>query len=176
MRISLRELPQGHSEIDRTESAEALDLAPWLTPRGPVRVRLDADRRDQQVTLRGTAEMEAEHTCGRCLKQFPARVEAPLLVFADRRGSDAIEDEVVLEQEGSILYHDGIEIELDPPLREAIILEVPQVVLCRPDCAGLCPECGQDRNESVCSCTPPQGDPRWDALRNLRDPKPDSRR
>jgi uncharacterized protein len=176
MRIPLRDLPQGHAHIDRAEPADELDLGDWLIPRGPVRVQLDADRRDQQVTLRGTVELEAEHTCARCLKRFEARVQAPLLVFADRRGSDDLEDEVVLEQEGSVLYHDGIELELDPPLREAVILEVPQVVLCRPDCAGLCPVCGQDRNEGACACTPPQGDPRWDALRTLKDPKPDSRR
>jgi uncharacterized protein len=178
MKIPLRDLPQGHSAIDRAEPAEPLDLGDWLAPRGPVRVQLDADRRDQQVTLRGAVELEAEHTCARCLKAFPAVLGAPLLVLADRRGSDDLDDEVVLEQEGSVLYHDGIEIELDPPIREAIILEVPLVVVCKPDCAGLCPECGQDRNEAACTCAPPQGDPRWDALRTLKEknPKRDSRR
>lgn len=169
MKIPLRDLPEGHSEIDREEAAEELDLGDWLKPTGPVHVQLDSDRRNQQVTLRGMAGIEAEYTCARCLKQFRSRVEASLLVFADRRGSDDARDEVVLEQEGSVLYHDGIELNLESPIREALILEIPQVTVCRPECAGLCAECGQDLNEAICDCKPPQGDPRWDALRNLRD-------
>ena len=45
----------------------------------------------------------------------------------------------------------------------------PSVPLCRPDCLGLCPTCGADRNEEPCTCAEP-GDPRWAALDVLRVP------
>jgi uncharacterized protein len=39
--------------------------------------------------------------------------------------------------------------------------------LCRPDCAGLCPVCGQNLNLGECQCPPPEADPRWAKLRQI---------
>ena len=169
MKIQIPQLPQGHSRMERREPAGPFDLEEWLRPRGPVEVDLDAERRGDQITLRGRVGVDADQDCARCAREFTFRVEAEVLVFADRRGSDVPEDEVALEQEGDVLYHDGIELDLDGPLREALILEVPVVQLCRPDCRGLCPHCGQDLNEGPCGCTPPTGDPRWEGLKALKD-------
>jgi len=169
LKIQIPQLPQGHSRIVRREPAGPLDLGEWFRPRGPVEVDLDADRRGEQITLRGRAAIEAEQDCARCARAFPFRLEAEVLVFSDRRGSDVPEDEEALEREGDVLYHDGIELDLDEPLRQALILEVPVVQLCRPDCRGLCPHCGRDLNEGPCSCAPPAGDPRWEGLKSLKD-------
>lgn len=65
------------------------------------------------------------------------------------------------------LAHD--ELDLEPLARDAVLLELPQVPLCGPDCRGLCPTCGADRNEEPCTCAEP-GDPRWAALDVLRVP------
>ena len=51
--------------------------------------------------------------------------------------------------------------------RDAIAESVPALILCREDCAGLCPTCGANRNEVDCGCVPDETDPRWDALRGL---------
>lgn len=169
MRILVQDLPQGHSSLDRRESAEGLGLHSWFHPRGPIRVRLDSDRRGEQITLRGRVEVEAECECSRCTRSVVFPICADILVVADRSGTDAPEDEAALEQEGSIIYHDGSELNLERPLREALVLEVSHVTLCRPDCKGLCPQCGQDRNEASCNCAPPSGDPRWEALRDLKE-------
>jgi uncharacterized protein len=42
-------------------------------------------------------------------------------------------------------------------------------VICREDCKGLCPTCGTNRNIELCSCTQPLGNPRWAALRDIRE-------
>ncbi len=168
MRISLADLPQGHSEIVRDLSVEPLDLGGWFSAQGPVRVELDADRRGEQVTLRGQLQVDGGAECARCLAPFVFRLESEILVLADRRGSDEPRDEAALEEEGSVLYHDGLELDLTGLLREAIILEVPVVLVCRPDCRGLCPLCGQDLNVGTCSCAPPKGDARWEALKDLK--------
>jgi uncharacterized protein len=58
-------------------------------------------------------------------------------------------------------------IDLGPLVRDAIVLDLPMAPLCRDDCAGLCPQCGADRNEGACSCVAPT-DPRWANLDVLR--------
>jgi uncharacterized protein len=71
-----------------------------------------------------------------------------------------------IEGETYQLEHDTID--LEPLARDAIGLELPLAPLCRPDCAGLCGQCGADRNEIACDCVMDDTDPRWDALAGLR--------
>ncbi|MDH4339301.1 MAG: DUF177 domain-containing protein [Thermoleophilia bacterium] len=53
--------------------------------------------------------------------------------------------------------------------RDAIALELPEQILCRPECAGLCPVCGKDLNAEPHEHTEREPDPRWAALSELRD-------
>jgi len=172
VRISLRDIPQGHSRMDRSLPFETLDLTDWITPAGGIEVGLEVDRRDQQMTLRGEARLIARDTCARCLEECTFELVADLLVLADRRGSDDPRDEDALEREGSVLYHEGLEVDLGPPIREAVILEVPKIIVCKPDCRGLCGECGQNLNESGCNCAPASDDSRWEALKGLKIEEP----
>jgi uncharacterized protein len=61
------------------------------------------------------------------------------------------------------------EVDLEPLVRDAVLLELPRAPLCRPNCLGLCPTCGANRNEEACGCEAPR-DPRWGALDVLRVP------
>ena len=54
---------------------------------------------------------------------------------------------------------------LNEAVRQELEAAVPVQVLCREECAGLCPTCGQDLNEAACQCEPEQ-DARWQALRD----------
>jgi uncharacterized protein len=58
-------------------------------------------------------------------------------------------------------------LDLEPMIRDAVLLSMPLAPLCRPDCLGLCGRCGGDRNVGECSC-PPEVDPRWSPLIGLR--------
>jgi uncharacterized protein len=53
--------------------------------------------------------------------------------------------------------------------RDAIALDLPEKILCRPDCAGLCPMCGRDLNREPHEHEEEEGDPRWSALAELKD-------
>jgi uncharacterized protein len=64
----------------------------------------------------------------------------------------------------------GDEVDLEPLVRDAVLLELPQAPLCQADCQGLCPSCGVNRNEETCGCEAPR-DPRWGALDVLRMPE-----
>jgi uncharacterized protein len=90
-----------------------------------------------------------------------------------------VEETVVLEQidepasfregetEEPIPILSGEALDLSELVRQALILAVPPRSLCRPDCRGLCPQCGVDRNREECSCAERQTDPRLEALRGL---------
>jgi uncharacterized protein len=69
-----------------------------------------------------------------------------------------------------VIQLDGFQAELDivPYIWEALILHLPERVLCRSDCRGLCPICGCNRNERDCGCVPDDADPRLEVLRNLK--------
>lgn len=62
------------------------------------------------------------------------------------------------------------EVDLEPMLRDAVLLAMPYSPLCRTDCPGLCPRCGSDRNEGPCDCGP-QVDDRWSSLSVLTLPE-----
>jgi uncharacterized protein len=66
-------------------------------------------------------------------------------------------------------YELADELDLEPLVRDAVLLALPLAPLCRETCAGLCPECGADRNVAPCGCRPP-ADPRWSALDALAGP------
>jgi len=57
---------------------------------------------------------------------------------------------------------------LEDVLREQVLLSLPARTLCKPDCKGLCPRCGKNRNLEACTCEEGPSDPRWEALSGLR--------
>lgn len=65
---------------------------------------------------------------------------------------------------------DGI-LDLAPLLREEILINSDKRVLCKPDCKGLCPECGKNRNRETCTCEEQRTDPRFAALKALLEGK-----
>jgi uncharacterized protein len=58
-------------------------------------------------------------------------------------------------------------LDLTEAVRQALVTEQPMQPLCRPDCAGLCPTCGVDLNQSTCQCPRDETDPRWAVLSQL---------
>jgi len=60
-------------------------------------------------------------------------------------------------------------LEIGERVRQLILLALPLKPLCRPDCRGLCPLCGQDLNEGECGCKREAPDSRWEKLKALRE-------
>lgn len=119
---------------------------------------------DRGVHVTGTLEATLVLPCRRCLADLRRELEVELdLLFDPGVDKEGEEEQVyALEAEAHTL-------DLAPPIREQLLLEVPPYPLCREECRGLCPKCGIDRNEESCDCTLTEPDPRWDALRDLRE-------
>jgi uncharacterized protein len=108
------------------------------------------------IVVRGRIEAPWQAQCSRCL--------APLGGVASVHVDELFEPHPL---EGETYQLDDDVLDLEPLVRDALLLELPTVPLCRPDCRGLCPNCGIDRNEATCDCTTDDLDPRWAALRTL---------
>ena len=117
----------------------------------------------------GTADTLALMACARC----NTPVEVPFHVeisqrFAkepDEKARPSSEELSLDEAEAEPIENDRIDLE-DVILYE-IKLSIPMKVLCKEDCKGLCPVCGQNLNKGSCSCVTKDTDPRWDALKGL---------
>jgi uncharacterized protein len=118
--------------------------------------------------------------CTRCLQPVRSDVEtrADLTVATRARPGRGRQPEPEVElgrNELGILVIDGEHLDTEPLIAEQILLEVPMKPLCAPDCRGLCPRCGADRNQTPDCCEEPAGDERWEALAALRDRLPADR-
>jgi DUF177 domain-containing protein len=132
---------------------------------GPVEVSLRATEAGTgEIIVRGTMKGLSISECRRCLKPVERPIEQDVtmvFVSSDTPGVADDGDVRVFEPTG--------ELELDDAVREEVILSADSYVVCDPDCKGLCPTCGVDLNRETCACVREEGDPRWDALRALKE-------
>lgn len=118
-----------------------------------------------QVLVRGILRAALAKQCRRCLKDLPVDFREEFAVlFAPPEEVDPEEDHEIRP-----LEPDGSRLDLSDAIREEVVLVAPTYFLCREDCRGLCPQCGVDLNETDCDCTFEARDPRWDALRALKE-------
>jgi uncharacterized protein len=99
--------------------------------------------------------------CMRCLGYAEVEVEAEARELHDPGAppGDPLRSDYVVEDS----------LEVGAWARDAIALALPEQILCRPDCAGLCPVCGKDLNVEPHEHVEDRTDPRWAALESLRD-------
>jgi uncharacterized protein len=109
-------------------------------------------------TLAFTARLHGP--CYRCLGD--AVLEVP--IRAREYHAESPEDDQMTTP-----YVVGNNLELSQWARDAVALALPDKILCRPDCAGLCGECGKNLNDEPHTHEEEHGDPRWAALEALRD-------
>jgi len=102
---------------------------------GPLSVQLSVARHGAGVSFAGTVEGEWELACVRCLA--PARLR--FRIGVEGEAPDA-----------------GAALDASEEVRQALHLALPLNARCRPDCKGLCPQCGGSRNEKECGCRPPE--------------------
>jgi uncharacterized protein len=138
---------------------------------GQTALRFRATREGEEVLLRGQITASVQFDCDRCLTRFsiPVTQTFDLLYVPASPARNAHEEHELKDDDLSIAYYQGQVIPLDDLVREQIQLTLPMTRWCQPNCRGLCPECGANLNEGSCSCTAEQLDPRWSALRELKN-------
>ncbi len=135
----------------------------------PVGADLTLDLRLESVTegvlVSGTASAPVEGECGRCLRPITDTVTVTiqeLYAYEHSATEETTEEDEVGRLQGDLL-------DLEPALRDAVVLALPNHPLCREDCPGLCVECGVPWDELPAGHSHTQLDPRWAALAELTD-------
>ncbi len=137
-------------------------LADFYQP-GRVHLATQVAGRDYHMTGDFFAPVVLE--CSRCLDPFRLPLQLPL-AWIVRRVEELTPEDELPDGEFEILLETQ-ELDFTARVREIIIFNLPAKPLCRSDCRGLCPVCGQNLNVRACTCRREAADPRWDGLRRL---------
>jgi len=179
MFISLRELEIQKLEFQQEFRPGAIDLGAEVTQQTPLRASgsvelIEEDRGHknvvQDIRVVGRLATRVELRCARCLEPVASDIESTFDLLYRPLGIDARKDEVsISEAETEIGYYKGEGLLLEDVLGEQLLLATPAKMVCREDCKGLCPHCGRNRNNESCQCAEEHPDPRWEALKDIRE-------
>ncbi len=136
----------------------------------PVELTAQVSKDSQKVRLTGRVRTTLETNCGRCLESFAIPVDAPFdLMFLPVSEEPATREKEVSDDDVGVSFYKDDAIDLGDVMREQFFLALPMKPLCRPDCQGLCPVCGVNRNRETCNCRADWVDPRFAELKKLLD-------
>jgi uncharacterized protein len=168
--FDLRELgrrPGSMREYRRdVRSAAAIGLELIGVPEG---APLDLDLRLESVTegvlVTGTVAAPLTGQCGRCLEPVTDDIVVEiceLFAYANSATDETTDEDEIHRVDGDLL-------DVEPVVHEAVVLGLPLTPLCRPDCGGLCPDCGQRLDDLPAGHTHDRPDPRWAKLAAFTD-------
>lgn len=148
MLVNLQTIPPGGVILRGEEDPSIIDISdPGVEFRRPIQYELKVSLAGKMLLAQGRLETVARYTCSRCLKKYndPIRI----MNFQVQR---EIEDS-------------GGTIDLTDEIRADMILALSTKPLCKPDCLGICPNCGQDLNEKPCGCSAAGADSPFEGLK-----------
>jgi uncharacterized protein len=186
MVVSVDQIREGGLSLDQslTETFLTHTLADvkdtGFRPDGPATLHVRLHKTGGGVLVSGSSEVAVRTGCRRCLGdvhlRFPVAFTLSLVPQAALAGPDgeARDDEKTLRAGTFPLdradeeVFNGKTIDLDPLVREQVLLALPMHAVCREDCRGLCGNCGQNLNEGTCACETERVDPRLASLKNIK--------
>lgn len=179
MFIEIKELELHPVDFQEELAPGAIDFGPDLRQLSPVRTTGRAQLVEEthgkhqtvlDIRVVGDLTTRIEMLCARCLEPIEQDVASNFDLLYRPLGTDAGKEEIsVTAAEAEISYYKGDGIELEDVIREQVLLALPLKLICREDCKGLCPHCGKNLNVEQCSCSEPIEDPRWSALKDIRN-------
>ena len=170
--LDTRELgrrPGSERKVPLTAPAPAdLGIEVLHVPEGsPVEFDIRLEAVVEGVLVTGAAEAVLVGECVRCLEEIRSAITADfqeLFVYDDDEADT--EDDETSRLEGDL-------VDLEPLLRDAVVLALPFQPLCQDDCPGLCAECGARLADDPDHRHDAAVDPRWAALQQLTQPEPE---
>ena len=160
MIVDIRELAEAAGRLSATGATTVDDPMAGRIP-VPWTVGIDYRQSGGGYIFHAAVEGAIATACQRCLVpvRHTVRGEFDLMVRRGEPGDGG--DDVVF------LAAQQYEVEFDPFIHEAIVVNTPMIIVCGEECRGLCPVCGANRNIDACTCESP-ADERWDALKKLK--------
>lgn len=166
-------------QLDYCEPAEAFPALEELQQRGEVRfegpvvVSGRVQRIAELIEVEGDVKVPASVPCSRCLEDVSLALESRFaLTFSKDHPvvtDEETEQEIELSaEEMGLISFKGEDIDLREAIQEQVVMALPLQPLCRPDCRGLCPQCGIDLNRETCDCQPPVFNNRFGKLKDIK--------
>ncbi|MCL8026599.1 YceD family protein [Nocardioides bruguierae] len=157
--------PGSQRQVSRTVPAPTdLGIEVLRVPEGsPVQLDLRLEAVMEGVLVTGEAHASLDGECVRCLEPIDDEVDVTFqeLYVYDEHQTPHDEDDDVSRLDGDL-------VDLEPQLRDAVVLALPFQPLCSEDCEGLCPECGVRLNDEPDHGHEDPIDPRWAGLTGLK--------
>ncbi len=153
MQFLLSDLQIHHSvkKEERFEPKPFLGDPPDLIDfKSPVHAKVVAELITGEVLVSGDVSTVITCSCARCLTNFDKKIDAKF-----KQSFEEVEPVV----------------DVDYFIKEAVVLDLPLKAVCKDDCLGLCPTCGQNRNEALCKCPAVDAHPAWGALKEIKFPQ-----
>jgi uncharacterized protein len=188
MRVNIDEIREGGLQRSWDLTREAVDEMVRGDPagyraRGALQLAGAFEKVERRVLFGARGRIELTAPCGRCLASVP--VDVPLdfqMTFVPREAVEEMDPKAGAHEErrspraaGTFGTEDvneetyaGKVIDVDPVVREQVLLALPSYPVCRESCKGLCSVCGANLNERDCGCDRHVPDPRWAGLEKLR--------
>jgi uncharacterized protein len=166
--IDIRELERDKLEFAQRLPPSSLELGRDATQTEDLEAEGSAELVGADIRLQGHLETGITVSCARCLEPIRVPVALDFDLFYQPVQTIAREgEEEVSGADLEIGFYHGNGLMLEDALKEQILLALPMKNLCRADCKGLCPQCGQNLNTKQCGC-PAATDERWAPLANLK--------
>ncbi|TAN38046.1 MAG: DUF177 domain-containing protein [Verrucomicrobia bacterium] len=152
MKIEIPKLAPEGEQFTGAEPAALLqlDVPEQIRAEGPIQYDFFAQLLGHELVVRGSLSADLAVTCGRCAEMFSTNMAiSDFLRTFDLSGGQEIVD-------------------LTDDIREEVLLHLPHYPVCKPDCQGLCPQCGCNLNQGACDCKAQAADLRWSGLDGLK--------
>jgi len=162
LRINISNLSEGTHQRTLEANPEEIGLDSRFSK--TVHLEVTLEKTSRQLYVRVQLETGGVFTCDRCLDDFEKAISSSYSVIYVTESRAAAERNV---SEVQVISPEAGYIDLGEDVRQYAILALPQKMLCREECAGLCTACGANLNRETCNCRKDEADPRWSDLRRL---------
>lgn len=170
MEIKVQDIPPEGRLLSYEENPTDWGLSEkGLTLEGPIRVLLKLTKHGQnEVYIRGSLSATVQSECGRCLKPVSEPIQSEFHInYVPLSTVPPDEERELLKEDLDLHFYKGEHIEIDEVIESQLHLATPMRPLCKPDCLGLCPQCGEDWNVKRCACPDQRTDLRFSELKNF---------
>ena len=169
MFIALEQLEEEPVRFEETFAPDQMEYATeGLRQVAPLKVAGIASLLGAEIHVRGSLATQLELECARCIEPVAQTVKRDFDLYYRSLDESPEQDEIAVPRgEEELGFYSGDGLLLEDVAKEQVILSLPMRSVCRPDCKGLCPHCGINRNRETCTCSAPAVDPRWEGLKKF---------
>lgn len=170
MKLDLRQFAEFPAVATVTiEAGEIAPVAEEVRQIGPLSLDLTIQKGAEEYYCHGTLAGTVALECSRCLSAYDESVrESVTFIACGEQVVQQLREEAADDEEYVVFSGSDAQVDLNEPIRQALLVALPMMPLCSDECKGLCPGCGANRNSTRCACQSDVVDPRWAALTDMK--------